>query len=142
MIENTLWTFTTDLKRTDQIKASIIAAETGSNGVWVAEDRDTVMGFMTYFQFRGGPGYARTMEHSIVLDETAAGRGIGKALMKAGEDDARAKGHHSMFGGVSSANPRGRDFHLALGYQHVATLREVGFKSGQWLDLHLLQKFL
>lgn len=142
MIKNTLWTFTTQLKSTDSIVAQIEAAKTGKTGFLIAEDTSGVLGFMTYFQFRGGPGYAFTVEHSIVLDDHARGKGAGKALMKAGEQSARAKGHHSMIGGISSANPRGKAFHLAIGYTHIATLPEVGFKSGQWLDLDLVQKIL
>lgn len=142
MIENTLWTFTTDLKTEDGIAAQIDEARAGKSGFLVANDEQGLLGFMTYFQFRGGPGYQFTVEHSIALADRAIGKGAGTALMAAGEDDARAKGHHSMIGGVSSANPRGKAFHLAIGYAHIATLPEVGYKSGQWLDLDLVQKIL
>ncbi|MEO1789548.1 MAG: GNAT family N-acetyltransferase, partial [Pseudomonadota bacterium] len=33
-------------------------------------------------------------------------------------------------------------FHAAMGYADVVTLKEVGLKWDQWLDLHLMQKFL
>jgi phosphinothricin acetyltransferase len=62
--------------------------------------------------------------------------------MAAVEADARAKGKHSLFAGVSSANPEGRAFHAALGFVEVAVLPEVGWKWGRWLDLHLMQKRL
>jgi phosphinothricin acetyltransferase len=47
-----------------------------------------------------------------------------------------------MFAGVSSANPAGVQFHERLGFQKITTLREVGRKFDQWLDLVLLQKML
>ena len=47
-----------------------------------------------------------------------------------------------LFGGVSGANPEGRAFHLAMGFAEVAVLREVGWKWGRFLDLHLMQKIL
>jgi phosphinothricin acetyltransferase len=62
--------------------------------------------------------------------------------MEAVEDHARRGGAHSIFAGVSGANPEGRAFHAALGYGEVAILREVGRKRDLWLDLHLMQKFL
>jgi phosphinothricin acetyltransferase len=58
------------------------------------------------------------------------------------EEHAREAGAHSLFGGVSSANPDGRAFHLAMGFAEVAVLREVGWKWGRFLDLHLMQKIL
>jgi L-amino acid N-acyltransferase len=82
------------------------------------------------------------MEHTVLLAPDARGRGLGRALMRAVEDHARGAGVHSLFGGVSGANPEGRAFHLALGFAEVAVLREVGWKWGRWLDLHLMQKIL
>lgn len=42
----------------------------------LAEDAGEVHGFATYVQFRNGPGYARTMERSMVLSPAARGRGV------------------------------------------------------------------
>ncbi|MEO1703793.1 MAG: GNAT family N-acetyltransferase, partial [Pseudomonadota bacterium] len=33
-------------------------------------------------------------------------------------------------------------FHERMGYDRIATLPEVGFKFGRWMDLVLLQKIL
>lgn len=141
-IRETLVTFNSE-ERTSGDVARMIAekAETG-RCVLVAEARGALAGFATYGQFRDGVGYARTMEHTILLDETARGRGIGRALLTAIEGHARAGGAHSILAVISSGNPDGRAFHLALGYEEVATLREVGLKWGRWLDAHLMQKML
>jgi phosphinothricin acetyltransferase len=49
---------------------------------------------------------------------------------------------HSLWAGVSAENPAGRAFHNAIGFTEVATLSEVGFKFGRWIDLVLMQKKL
>jgi L-amino acid N-acyltransferase len=101
-----------------------------------------IAGFATYGQFRGGQGYQPTVEHSIILGPTARGQGLGRALLTAVEDHARAGGAHSIFAGVSGDNAAGEAFHAAMGYVTVARLPAVGFKFGRWLDLVLMQKFL
>ena len=108
--------------------------------VWV--DGEKVLGFARYFQFRGGEGYRHTVEHTIMLHDDAHGRGIGKALLAALCADAKAAGMHSMFAGCSAENADAVAFHAACGFTEVATLPQVGFKFGRWIDLVLMQKML
>ena len=58
------------------------------------------------------------------------------------EEVARHEGVHSLIAGISGENPDGVAFHEAIGFQHVARLRQVGFKFGRWMDLVLMQKML
>ncbi len=140
-IRDTLVTFNAAEKSEAEV-AEMIAARQAAGQAFLVAVEGGVLGFATYAQFRGGVGYARTMEHTVLLAPDARGRGLGRALMRAVEDHARGAGVHSLFGGVSGANPEGRAFHLALGFAEVAVLREVGWKWGRWLDLHLMQKIL
>ena len=103
---------------------------------------DKVQGFATYGQFRSGNGYATCMEHTIVLQPTARGKGTGRALMAALESHARAGGAHQMIGAVSGENTEGRAFHQAIGYREVGVVARAGFKFGRFMDLVLMQKFL
>ncbi len=108
----------------------------------VAEDGGRVVGFASYDQFRKGPGYARTVEHTIVIAEEARGQGTGRALMNAVEEHARSAGMGSIWAGVSGENPTGVAFHARLGFEEVARLPKVGYKFGRWMDLVLLRKCL
>ena len=69
-------------------------------------------------------------------------KGLGRALMQAIEDHARAAGAHQMIAGVSGGNPEGQAFHASVGFRHIATVPEAGFKFGRFIDLVLMQKFL
>jgi len=138
MIRDTLSTFTTVLKDVEAIEHLISSNE----AFFVAEISETVVGFATYSQYRTGPGYAFSMEHSIVVDDAHQGQTIGKQLIKTIEENARANGVRTMIGGFSSTNPKGQAFHAALGYKKAGHLKEVGYKNGQWLDLIFMQKRL
>ncbi|WP_047997093.1 GNAT family N-acetyltransferase [Puniceibacterium sp. IMCC21224] len=139
IIARTAFTFTT-LHKTE---AGLIADITSRGGAFhVALDGDTMLGFATYSQFRGGPGYARTMEHSVMLAPAARGHGVGRALMQVIEGHAQAQGVHSLWAGISAENLAAVAFHAAIGFREIAVLPEVGYKFGRWMDLVLMQKML
>ena len=138
MIAATAVTFNSLEKTTDEIAAMIAARP----AFLVAVEAGQVLGFASYDQFRGGPGYARSMEHTIILAPGARGRGLGRALMAALETHARGTGVHVLVAGVSAENPEGLAFHTALGFAEVGRVREAGHKFGRYMDLVLLQKIL
>ncbi|NEY91446.1 GNAT family N-acetyltransferase [Tabrizicola oligotrophica] len=138
VIRDSLATFTT-LEKDPATLAAQIATGTPW---WVACVNDAVQGHATYGQFRGGPGYVYSMEHSIHLSNSAKGMGMGRALMAALESHARAQGVHVMVAGVSSENPEGQAFHARLGYAECGRILQAGHKWGRWLDLVLMQKIL
>lgn len=135
-------TFTTIEKTEAMLQAELEACASEGRAFLVAEAEGQVIGLATWFQFRKGPGYAHSAEHTIVLAPEAQGRGAGRALMAALEDHARGRGIHVMVAGVTGENARGVAFHLALGYAETGRLPQVGRKFGRWMDLVLMQKIL
>ncbi|MEM1302525.1 MAG: N-acetyltransferase family protein [Pseudomonadota bacterium] len=134
VIRHTLQTFTTAEKTVDGLAAL--------NPIFVAEVEGEIAGFAVYFPFRSGPGYARTIEHSIYLRPSAQGQGVGRSLMAALERHAKTAGFHVLISGMSAANPDGIRFHEKIGFKVVGRLSEVGYKNGQFIDLVLAQKIL
>lgn len=142
VIRESLITFNAEEKDPDDLVRFFTNRADQGHGTFVAEEAGRVLGFATYGQFRGGIGYARSMEHTIMLADEARGRGLGSALLEAVEGHARDRDAHSMIAGVSGANADGIAFHAARGYVEVARVPEVGWKHGHWLDLVLMQKIL
>ena len=139
LIRDTLITFTTDLRD----EAATAAVIEGADGAFLIAEMDgEVIGFANYSEFRKGPGYAHTREHSIQLSANARGQGIGRALMERLFDIARDQSVHVLVAGISGANPDAIAFHAALGFAEVGRMPEVGRKDGRWLDLILMQKTL
>ncbi len=142
VIRDTTITFNAVEKTLDDITTMIATRQADGHAVLVAERAGTVAGFATYAQFRPGVGYARAMEHTILLSPAAQGAGLGRALLLSLEARARTAGSATLIGGVSAENTAGRAFHTRMGYTQVAILQRVGFKFGRALDLVLMQKFL
>ncbi len=139
-IRDTTVTFLPDEKSLSEVE-TLIATQPVL--VWHPQsDRDAVAGFARYFQFRGGRGYARTVEHTVLVSPDHAGQGGGRALMSALCDHAQAAGLHSMWAGVSGENTPAVAFHAACGFVEIARLPEVGHKFGRWIDLVLMQRML
>lgn len=142
IVRDTVITFNPVERDTAEITDLIAARQDGPGAFFVAEGAGGLLGFASYAQFRGGLGYARCMEHTINLVPAARGQRLGPRLMTTLEDHARAAGHHVMVAAITGSNTGSVRFHAALGYVHVGTMSQVGWKFGQYHDLVLMQKTL
>lgn len=107
------------------------------------EDGDgTLLAFGSYGAFRAWPAYKYTVEHSVYVHKDHRGAGLGRTVMLELIAAARARGVHCMIGGIDAANTGSISLHERLGFRHVGTLPQVGFKFGRWLDLSFYQLLL
>ncbi len=102
----------------------------------------TLAGYATYGTFRTQCGYRFTVEHSVYVEKSHRGQGIGTALMRALIDTARAGEIHTLVGVIDAANHDSIRFHRAFGFVPCGTIREAGRKFGRWLDLEFYQLIL
>ena len=142
IIRDTTVTFSSEEKSPQGLVALMADRRAAGHEFLVAEVAGTAVGHATYAPFRQGNGYARAMEHTIILADRASGRGIGRALIEAVAAHAAARGAHTLIGGVSAENAAGRAFHAATGFREVAVVPEVGWKFGRWHDLVLMLRVL
>ncbi len=142
VLRDTTITFADDIRTPETLARMAADRRAEGREFFVAADGDIVLGFATYGQFRGGNGYVTAMEHTVILAAGAQGRGVGRALMTAVENHARAGGAHTMVAVVSGENPGAVAFHKAVGYDTQGTLREVGRKFGRYLDAVMMVKVL
>ena len=142
VIRDTVITFNPVEKTEADVQALIEEAAARDWGFLVAEADGRFLGFARYFQFRGGPGYARSMEHTIYLDPKVHGRGLGHAMLEALEGHARARGMRMLIGGITGSNASSLRFHASRGYAEVGRIPDAGFKFGIYHALVLMQKRL
>ncbi|MET0747588.1 MAG: N-acetyltransferase family protein, partial [Rhizobium sp.] len=88
---------------------------------------------------RAFEGYRHTVEHSVYVDKTFRGHGIGEQLMRALIARAAAGKIHVMIAGIEAENAASIRLHEKLGFRSVGTFAEVGTKFGRWLDLTCME---
>lgn len=117
--------------------------QTGNFPVIGIEDSNgTLLGFGSYGTFRAWPAYKYSVEHSVYVHKDHRGRGLGRMIMLELIDAARKNNMHVMLGGIDATNTGSISLHEKLGFNHVATLPQVGYKFGRWLDLAFYQLLL
>ena len=145
LIPTTSVAWTEELQTLPERQEWFRAQHRNGHPVLVAELGGEVVGFAAYGSFRGSgkwPGYRFTVEHTIHVGQQQWGSGVGRALLEALVDRARAAGVHVMVGAVDGANDGSIRFHERLGFVEVARMPEVGRKFDRWLELVLLQRIL
>lgn len=107
--------------------------------IGVEDENGALMGYATYGVFRERPAYKYTVEHSVYIHGDHRGKGLGLALMERLIDAARAQDLHVMVGCIDATNGVSIAMHEKLGFVHAGTIRESGFKFGNWLDAAFYQ---
>lgn len=141
-VEHTLAVFTETPTTVEERRAWLNARRSGGYPVLVVEDGSRVAGFASFAAFRPWPGYRYTVEHSVYVRPPQQGRGLGRLLMNALFSEALASNKHVMVAGIEANNQPSLAFHERLGFTHSGTLRQVGHKFGNFLDLAFLCKTL
>lgn len=103
------------------------------------DENEEVTGYASFGDWRAFDGYRFTVENSVYVHHSSRGKGVGKALMLALIERARALGKHVMVAAIEAENLSSIELHKKLGFEEVGRMNEVGTKFGRWLDLAFLQ---
>lgn len=120
-------------------KAWLAARRARGFPVIVAERGGVIEAYASYGDWRSFEGFRHTVEHSIYVRDGARGGGIGRRLLDALVERARAGGVHVMVGCIEAGNAASIALHERLGFRVVGRFSEVGEKFGRWLDLTCME---
>ncbi len=101
-----------------------------------------VLGYAYGHRFAERDAYGWSVETSIYLHADARGRGIGRALYGALLELLTALGFRQAFGGIALPNDASVALHESMGFRHIGTYHDVGFKLGAWQDVGWWQRAL
>ena len=127
----------------DEMRRRFVEVRSSGRPYLVAAVDGRVMGYAYASAYRSRSAYRFTLEDSIYLDPSAAGRGLGSLLMQALIERCEAGPWREMVAIIGdSANEPSIALHRKFGFVHVGTLKNVGFKHGRWLDCVVMQRTL
>ena len=107
----------------------------------VAEDAGRVLGFAYAAPFRPRAAYRYTLEDSVYVAPDAAGKGGGRAVLRAVIEACEALGVRQLLAVIGdSENAASIGLHRSLGFEQTGVGRSVGFKHGRWVDIVHMQK--
>ncbi|MCU9614595.1 GNAT family N-acetyltransferase [Caldibacillus lycopersici] len=105
----------------------------------VAEEDGEVLGYSCLNHFKEKDAYDRTSELSIYIAPEHHGKGVGSLLMKEIIRRAEQLNYHTVIGVITGGNEASVKLHEKFGFELVGSLKEVGYKFGQWQDVHYYQ---
>ena len=109
----------------------------------VADAGGEIAGYSYATSYRPRPAYRFTVEDSVYVADSHHGRGIGAALLGELVERCGAGPWRQMLAIIGhSGNASSIAVHRRMGFEHVGTLRSVGFKLGTWTDTVLMQRSL
>lgn len=119
------------------------AKRNGSFPVIGQEDgQGRLLAFGSYGTFRAFPAYKYSVEHSVYVHQDHRGQGLGRIILRELIAAARRDERHALIGAIDASNAGSIALHERMGFRHVGTLPQVGFKFGRWLDLAFYQLLL
>lgn len=140
-VATTTATFDTEPKSPEERRTWFLHHDS-AHPVLVAENKDGVCGWASLSRYSDRAAYDGTAEISIYVSEECRGKGVGRTLMSGVLEEARKAGLLTILARITTDNPVSVRLHQSAGFEMVGTMREVGFKFGRLLDVHLMQLIL
>lgn len=132
---HTSYSFEETLPDIDSFKQRMI--DTLDRFPWLVYERNgMIVGFAYASPFNTRSAYDWVAQTSVYVVDKHHGLGIGNALYVALLDILTYQGYCTAYALVVSPNEKSEKLHRSLGFKSGPVFKKVGYKLGQWHDLH------
>lgn len=94
-----------------------------------------VIGYAYASQHRAREAYRWSVDVTVYISPEAHRSGVGRALYDVLLPTLKKQGFHAAYAGIALPNDGSVGLNEALGFAHIGTYPEVGFKHGAWRDV-------
>ena len=108
----------------------------------VAKIAGEVVGFAYNSKFKEKAAYITSSEVTVYIKPGAEGKGLGGILYQALLSKISGSKHHRLYAAITLPNVASIALHQKFGFELVGTMKEVGYKQGQFHSTALLEKSL
>ncbi len=115
----------------------------------VLEDAGILLGYAYAGPFKGRAAYAWSVETTIYIRQDAHGKGYGRALYTALEQELIRRHFLNAYACIAFSEREDETlthasvlFHQRMGYTLCGTFRQCGCKFGRWYDMVWMEKML
>jgi phosphinothricin acetyltransferase len=120
-----------------------VAAWLRRRGPFLVAERDgEVLGWAAVSEYSDVPAYRGVGEFAVYVAGAARGQGVGRRLLEALCEAARADGRHKIVGKVFPENTGSLSLCRACGFDEVGTHRRHGRLDGEWRDVVVVERLL
>lgn len=106
----------------------------------VADTARGLAGYAYASAHRPREAYDRSVETSAYVHSEHRGQGLGRALYEALFVSLASRSFHNAFAGIALPNDASTALHKAVGFEHIGTFKEVGYKFGRFHDVSWWQR--
>jgi len=108
----------------------------------IAELEGEFAGYAKAGTWRDRTAYSWIVETGIYLRPELHGRGVGTALYRVLLETLKEQGFHAAIGGITLPNEASVRLHERVGFVHVGTVKQAGWKFNTWHDAGFWQAVL
>lgn len=137
-IENTSATFDTDSK-TIQSQLGWFESHDEKHPVIVARENGRVLAWGSISPWSDRCAYSGTGEISFYVDPDFHRKGIGFNILKRLIEIGKEKNFRTLVSRIAGKSEASVHLHKKLGFSNIGTMKNVGKKFGEIIDVHLMQ---
>ena len=97
----------------------------GKRPLWIIENNERVIGWVSFQDFYGRPAYDATAEISIYLDKDHRGKGLGRSVLQYCIDNCASLGIKTLVGFIFQHNEPSIKLFTQLGFEDWGTLPNI-----------------
>jgi len=94
-----------------------------------------LVGYVYASSHRERVAYQWSCESSVYTHSDFSGAGIGQQLYKTLFDILKMQGYRNVYAGITLPNEASIKLHEKIGFTHLATYENVGYKLGEWKNV-------